>query len=139
MIVTGHDKTIADWVGHINGKLFHEPYSAIGVADGSGTLTGGYVFTGFNGDGVEVSLAGRGAMTRDGWRAVLAYVFVQLNCSRLQMHTSTRNKKMCKILAEEIPRRCFEGIARKFYGDHDAVCFALTLDDLSAFRAKWRI
>jgi len=139
MILLGHDKVVSDWVGRINGKPFIEVCKAIGVINSEGRLTGGYVFTGYNGDSIEVSIAGRGSMTREGWSSVLAYVFGQLKCSRMQMHTNVENKKMCKILGEELPRRCFEGIARKFYGKHDAACYALTTDDLSALRAKWRL
>lgn len=138
MILLGHDKTVADWVAAKTGKPFHPPFTAIGVIDREGTLTAGYVFTGFNGDGVEMSVAGRGVLNRDGWRVVLDYVFNQLNCVRLQMHTSRRNKKVCKTLHRLFPRG-FEGIARKFYGKDDGVCFALTTDELSAFRARWKL
>jgi RimJ/RimL family protein N-acetyltransferase len=137
MILLGHDETVADWVGNINGKPFHAPFTAIGVLNGEGMLTGGYVFTGFNGDGVEVSMAGRGCISRSACAAMLSYVFEQLGCSRLQMHTRRSNKTLRKLA----PRLGFhhEGVARKFYGKEDGLLFSLTTDDLSAFRAKWRI
>src|SRR6185312_16202937 len=125
MILLGHSQTVGDWVARINGKAFHPPFEAIGIIDRDGTLTGGYVFTGFNGDGVELSLAGRGVVSRDGWRVVLDYVFNQLGCSRMQMHTSRRNKRVCKNLHELFPKG-FEGIAKRFYGKDDGVVFALT-------------
>ena len=138
MIVLGHDQLVADWVAAQTGKAFHAPFVAIGVADRSGALTGGYVFTGYNGDGVELSLAGRGVAHRDGWRVVLDYVFNQLGCVRMQMHTSRRNKKVCRNLHELFPKG-FEGIAKRFYGKDDGVCFALTIDELGAFRDRWRL
>ena len=138
MILLGHDQTVADWVATKTGKPFHSPFTAIGIIDSGGTLTGGYVFTGYNGDGVELSLAGRGVITRDGWRVVLDYVFNQLNCVRMQMHTSRRNKKVCKILHDQFPKG-YEGIARRFYGKDDGVVYALTIDNLSAFRARWKL
>lgn len=138
MILLGHDQTVADWVGMKAGKPFHPPFTAIGIIDSEGTLTGGFVFTGYNGDGVELSLAGRGVASRDGWRVVLDYVFNQLKCVRMQMHTSRRNKVVCRNLHELFPKG-FEGIAKKFYGRDDGVCFALTTDDLGAFRARWRL
>ncbi len=138
MILLGHSQAVADWVARINGKAFHPPFEAIGIIDQQGTLTGGYVFTGFNGDGVELSLAGRGVVSREGWRVVLDYVFNQLGCSRMQMHTSRRNKKVCKNLHELFPKG-FEGIAKRFYGKDDGVVFALTKDDLGAFKARWRL
>lgn len=138
MILLGHDQTVADWVATKTGKPFHPPFTAIGIIDCAGTLTGGYVFTGYNGDGVELSLAGRGVITRDGWRVVLDYVFSQLGCVRMQMHTSRRNKKVCKILHNQFPKG-FEGIAKRFYGKDDGVVYALTIDNLSAFRARWKL
>lgn len=137
-VLLGHDQAVADWVGRVTGKPFHPPFVAIGTVDRNGALTGGYVFTGYNGDGIELSLAGRGVVSREGWRVVLDYVFDQLKCSRLQMHTSRKNKTVKRNLHELFPRG-FEGIARRFYGEDDAVCFALTKDDLSAFRARWRL
>lgn len=138
MILLGHSQAVADWVARINGKAFHPPFEGIGIIDREGTLTGGYVFTGFNGDGVELSLAGRGVVSRAGWRVVLDYVFNQLGCSRMQMHTSRRNKRVCKNLHELFPKG-FEGIAKRFYGKDDGVVFALTKDDLGAFKARWRL
>lgn len=138
MILLGHSQAVGDWVARINGKAFHPPFEAIGIIDSDGTLTGGYVFTGFNGDGVELSLAGRGVVSRAGWRVVLDYVFNQLGCSRMQMHTSRRNKRVCKNLHELFPKG-FEGIAKRFYGKDDGVVFALTKDDLGAFKARWRL
>lgn len=138
MILLGHSQTVADWVARINGKAFHPPFEAIGIIDQHGTLTGGYVFTGYNGDGVELSLAGRGVITRDGWRVVLDYVFNQLGCVRLQMHTSRRNKKVCKILHDQFPKG-YEGVAKRFYGKDDGVVYALTIDTLSDFKSRWKL
>lgn len=137
-LLIGHDDLVAGWVKEITGKVFHPPFSTIGIVGPDGDFSGAFVFTGYNGDGIEMSLAGRGVVSRDAWRAVLAYVFDQLKCSRLQMHTSRRNRKVRKNLAELFPKG-FEGIARRFYGRDDAVCFALTVDDLPAFRQKWRL
>lgn len=134
MIVLGQSEAVADWVARATGKPFHPPYEAIGVAGAHG-ITGGFVFTGFNGDGIEVSVAGRGIASRGAWRAACAYVFDQLGCARLQMHTRRSNKAVRRIL----PRfgMKFEGIARRFYGDEDGLVFSLTRDDLPAFRARW--
>ncbi|WNV09953.1 hypothetical protein [Tardiphaga sp. 709] len=138
MILIGHDQFVAEFVSRITGKPFHPPFTAIGIVDEDGVITGGYIFTGYNGDGIELSLAGKGVVHRDGWRAVLSYVFEQLKCSRLQMHTSMKNKTVKRNLSKLFPRG-FEGIAKRFYGKHDAVCFALTVDELSDFRARWRL
>ncbi len=136
MIVLGQSEAVAAWVGRACGKPFHPPFEAIGIAGVTG-LTGGFVFTGFNGDGIEVSVAGRGIASRGAWRAACAYVFDQLGCARLQMHTRRSNKAVRRIL----PRfgMTFEGVARRFYGDEDGLVFSLTAGDLPEFRAHWRL
>jgi RimJ/RimL family protein N-acetyltransferase len=136
MIVLGQSEAVAEWVARQCGKPFHPPFEAIGIAGPAG-LTGGFVFTGFNGDGVEVSVAGHGIASRGAWRAACAYVFDQLGCARMQMHTRRSNKAVRTIL----PRfgMKFEGVARRFYGDEDGLVFSLTADDVAAFRARWRL
>lgn len=138
-LLFGHDKTVAEWVARqAHSKPPVAPYTAFGFVDSRGTLTGGCVFTGYNGDTVELSLAGRSAATRSGWAAITSYVFDQLGCSRLQMHTNRRNKHTLRMLAGRLGVR-YEGVARRFFGKDDGVCYSLTVDDLAAFRAKWRI
>ncbi len=137
MILLGQSQKVADFVARASGKPFHPPFEAIGIENAAGVITGGFVFTGYNCDGIEVSVAGRGIASRSAWRAVTAYVFDKLGCKRLQMHTRRSNKTVRTIL----PRfgMTFEGIARRFYGDEDGIVFSLTADDLSAFRARWRL
>lgn len=138
-LLFGQDELVADWVKSITGKQFHAPFTTIGLVGADGDFSGAFVFTGYNGDGIEVSVAGRAIVSRDAWRSVLNYVFDQLKCSRLQMHTRRSNKRVCRQLSAAFPKRCFEGISRRFYGREDAICYGLTVDDLPAFKAKWRL
>ncbi len=135
MIVLDRAEDVAAFVARYSGKPFHPPFTTIGIADDAGVLTGGFVFTGYNGDGIEVSVAGRGIASRGSWRAALAYVFDQLGCSRMQMHTRKSNVQVRRILPRFGMR--FEGTARRFYGNESGLMFSLTRDDLPAFRAKW--
>lgn len=137
MIVLDRTEDVAAFVAKLGGKPFFPPFTAIGIATDAGALLGGFVFTGFNGDGIEVSVAGRGIASRSAWRAALAYVFDQLGCKRMQMHTRKSNRAVRRIL----PRfgMHYEGTARRFYGDESGLIFSLTADDLSAFRARWRL
>lgn len=144
-LLYGHDKSVAKWVGekcrhpYLETYLDSQPimYRAIGVLDGEGTLIGGYVFTGHNGSSIELSLAGRGVLNRDGWKASLDYVFGELSCARLQAHTRRSNKKVLRQLTRLGFRH--EGTARRYYGSEDAICYSLTVDDLATFREKWKI
>ncbi len=139
-LLFGHDKTVAEWVAkQAHSKPPIAPYTAFGFVDGSGRLTGGCVFTGYNGDTVELSLAGRAAATRSGWAAITKYVFEQLGCVRLQMHTRRSNHRVLRMLAKRLGVQ-YEGVARHYFGkDAHGVVYALTVDNLAAFRAKWRL
>jgi hypothetical protein len=135
MILLGHDESVAEWVGRQCGKPFTPPYTAIGVIDKGGTLRAGAVFNGFNGDGIEISWAGRLVRSREGWGAVIAYVFGQLGCKRLQVHTRASNVQARRAL----PRAGFkfEGTSRMWYGNEHGLCYSLTTADLAQFRARW--
>lgn len=145
-LLFGHDTVVAEWVAkQANSKPPVAPYTAFGFVNSAGTLTGGCVFTGYNGDTVELSLAGRSAATRSGWAAITSYVFDQLGCVRLQMHTSLKNKHALRMLAgRRGPASGLgvknEGTARHYFGkDRHGVVYALTIDNLAAFKAKWKI
>lgn len=137
-ILLGHDESVAAWVASQVGKEFHTPYTAIGVLNGTGALKGGFVFTNYNGSSIELSLAGAGVAL---WRigpAILEYVFGQLKCSRLEVHTAAENKAVRK-LAPKLGFT-FEGKSRNFYGrGKDALLYSLTSDDLPSFRRRWRL
>lgn len=139
-ILLGHDRAVADWVAaRARGKAFHDPLTAIGLLDDTGRLQGGFVFTGYNGDSVELSLAGRAVASRGAMGIVLEYAFGQLGCSRLQMHTKRSNKRVLRMLAPARSNFTFEGISRRFYGREDGICYSLTVDDLPTFRQRWQL
>lgn len=143
-LLFGHDATVAEWVAkQASSKPPVEPYTAFGFVTPEGRLRGGAVFTGYNGDTVELSLAGRAAATRTAWAAITSYVFDQLKCSRLQMHTNRRNKRVLKMLAPPSGKGGlgvrYEGVAKHYFGKDDGVVYALTVDELPAFRKKWRL
>jgi RimJ/RimL family protein N-acetyltransferase len=137
-LLFGHDKTVAEWVAkQAHSKAPVPPYTAFGFIDREGVLVGGCVFTGYNGDTVELSLAGRVAATRTGWAAIINYVFDQLGCSRMQMHTRRSNRRVLRMLAKRLGVQ-YEGVARHYFGKNEhGVVYALTVDNLAAFRAKW--
>lgn len=136
-LLFGHDKIVAEWVGQKIGKPFSEPFTAIGTLGEGGRLTGGAVFTNYTGDAVEISIAGRGVVCRSFWSSVAHYVFEQLKCSRLAIHTSEKNKRVRRMA----PKFGFvyEGTARKMYGKFNGLAYSLIVSDLSKFKDRWKI
>ncbi len=136
-VLTGHDPVVAEWVGGKLGKPFVAAgmFKAIGVLSAEGRLIGGYVFTGYTGTSIEMSLAGSGVALRSTWAAVIDYVFRQLGCVRLQVHTRRDNARARKQ-ASRLGFR-YEGTMRRYYGDCAGLVYSLTADDLPAFRERW--
>lgn len=137
MMLFGHDETVAGWVSSKVNKDFQKPFTSIGVLNSDGRLIGGFVFNDFTGSSIEMSIAGKGVFSRGIWRGVINYVFGQLKCSRLQMHTNENNKQVKKLA----PRLgfTFEGKSRNFYGKDGACVYSLVKADLDAFQSRWRL
>lgn len=136
-VIFGHDQTIAEWVGKKVGKPFSPPYVAFGTINSEGTLTSGVVFTNYQKDSIELSLAGHGVIQRSLWFAIINYVFDQLACSRLGIVTNERNKAV-RRMAPKMGFK-FEGPLRKRFGDEDGFSYSLTDDDLPEFRKRWNL
>jgi hypothetical protein len=136
-LIFDHPQVITKWVGERCGKEFKIWDTAIGVVDKAGNITGGFVFTNYTGSSVEISLAGRGCFQRDAWRGVFNYVFRQLGCTRLSMHTAFGNKFIRTWASKG--GWTFEGRARRLYGRGDGLTFSITVDDLPALQKRWRL
>lgn len=138
-VLLGQDTAVSEYVGRIVGKPFNMDAlkTTMGVTNTEGRLIGGYVFTGYTGPSIELSLAGKGVALRSTWLAVLSYVFDQLGCVRLQVHTRRDNARARKQ-ASRLGFR-YEGTMRRYYGDMGGLVYSLTADDLPAFRERWRI
>lgn len=117
-------EAVAHWVAaRCDVGQFQAPYTAFGWADASGQIVGGAVFNAWNGANVELSLAGRGSVTRQAFRDIAAYVFGQLGCRRLSMVTKAANLR----LVHQAERNGFarEGMRKDFFPDDDAVALVL--------------
>lgn len=137
-LLFNHDIAVADFVARFTGKPFHQPFTTIGVTRPDGQLIGGFVFTSYTGDSIEMSLAGSATISRAAWAAVADYVFRQRGCSRLQVHTRRDGDKRVRRTATRLGFH-MEGTARRYYGQHDALIYSLTADQFPAFRKRWRI
>jgi RimJ/RimL family protein N-acetyltransferase len=102
---------------------FQAPYTAIGWTDEAGAILGGAVFNNWNGANVELSLAGRGSISRQAFRDIARYVFGQLGCRRLTMHTKASNLRL--ILQAERNGFAREGMRKDFFPDDDAVSLVM--------------
>jgi RimJ/RimL family protein N-acetyltransferase len=91
--ITGDDVAVAAWVSARIGAPLLPPYTAIGFRVNGSTVAGA-VFNDYTAAGnVEVTVAADRPFTRGMIRAVSHYVFVQLGCARMSIHTRTGDTK----------------------------------------------
>jgi RimJ/RimL family protein N-acetyltransferase len=122
-LLVGHDEAVAGWVAANLGITIAPPYTALGVTNDAGTLIGGAVFHGRSCGNIDVTIYGPRAMTRSAIRAAMAYVFVQLGCTRLTARCRRSNRAMVRLL----PRLGFkhEGVQRGYYWGEDAMMWGM--------------
>lgn len=119
-----------------NATAFAEPYTAIGIINAEGRLTGGLVFWCYSGRSINVAMSGVACLKRSVFAAVIQYVFGQLKCDRLEVKPYTRHLRR---VASRVGLR-YEGTARSFYGvGINAHVYSLTREDLPAFTARWAL
>ena len=134
-LIFGHDEFIANAVGQALGVSIHPPYTAIGFADASEVIRGGAVFNNYNGSNIELTMFAPRAVTKGLIRAIVHYVFVQLECNRLSARTK-RSNKPAQVMLPKIGFK-WEANLKAYYGkekSNDAVLFCL---DRKTALSKW--
>lgn len=126
MLVTGHDDVCLQWLQRHWPDIGRPPQMVWGLTDRQGVLGGAIPLWQENAWTWEVGLYSHGVITPRATREFFAMMFYRVGAARLQMKTQRTNKKM-KKLAPKLGWT-FEGIARSYYGDSDAICFGMTAD-----------
>jgi RimJ/RimL family protein N-acetyltransferase len=121
------DAIVSAYVAGQTGDQYTDVMRTLGILNHQGRLIGGFVVTNYSGHGVELSIAGRGCVSRDAWNAIGGIVFGELGCQRLSVTTRRSNKRVRKMAPKF--KFKFEGIARRFYGDEDGIVFSLLRDE----------
>jgi RimJ/RimL family protein N-acetyltransferase len=113
-LLFGNDRYVAEIVGDALGIFISPPYTAIGFLDDAGSIRGGAIFNNYNQSNIEVTVYAKNIATRGMIRAVMHYVFVQLNCNRL----TARTRKSNKVAQKMLPRMGFkyEATLQLYYG-----------------------
>lgn len=127
IFLRGEDQIVSAYVSGQTGDQYAEVMRTLGVLSEEGRIIGGFVLTNYTGYGVEMSLAGRGCVSRNAWDILGDIVFRELGCQRLSITTRRSNKRVRK-LAPRFKFK-FEGAARRFYGNEDGLVFSLLRDE----------
>lgn len=127
MIVVDGD-AIADYVASKLKVKISPPFQAIGFLTDDKRPMSAFVFNDYSDSNIELTVfAEPGGISRGVLRYVAHYVFVKNNCRRLTVRTKKRNKRVLQLA----PRYGFkyEGVAKHFYADDDAVVFRMLKSD----------
>lgn len=115
-IIIGQDARVARWMFEISNSRPMQFNMAIGLADETGALVGGIMFTGFNGSEIECHFYGPGTLNRRILRLIMGLAVKHFNVNRLTVHTRKRSmaRGVTKLGAK------FECVVKRLYGPTDA-------------------
>ncbi len=118
-IVTGQDARVAAWMFEVSGSAPMLYNLAVGLSeDGGETLSGGIMFTNFNGSDVEVHFYGPGLLKSRAVRTIFYIAATTFNVNRLTVHTRKLHMaRGCIKLGAE-----YEGRIKRLYGPSDDEC-----------------
>lgn len=132
----GQDAPAAKYIGSMLGVVYFPPYGILGCLDrnaatGVFDLRGGFVLTGKSASNVDVSVYGRGCLTREALRALAHQVFVVMGCHRATARCRRVNKEMRGYM--ERIGWVHEGCQRRYWGPtkyDDAMVYGLLPGEL---------
>lgn len=127
MLLRDEPEIVSAFVSGQTGDQYTDVMRALGIISPEGRIVGGVLLTNYTGFGVEMTLAGKGCISRSAWQAIGDMAFGELGCERISVTTRKSNKRVCR-LAPRLRFR-FEGIARRFYGVEDGVVFSMLRDE----------
>ena len=124
-LVTDDQAALAAYVSAQIGAEIVAPFTALGW-ESAGKLAGVAVFNCFTGPDIEMTIAGRAAVTREAMRTIADYVFRQLKVERVSIRTRASRKDV----VDQAIRIGFspEGYHPKLFGDDDGVSLGMTRD-----------
>lgn len=125
--VAGHDQAVCEWAGPRMGFNFFAVYSAFGILNPGGELSGACIFSDYYpGGNIELTYIGTGTLTRAILRQMAYYAYHTLGVSRVTAKTPRRNENVLRLLPKAGFK--FECTQKRYYGpseDDDAVVFSL--------------
>lgn len=133
-LVFGEDERVARWASRQFGPRmgafsagFVQPFIAIGIQNEAGDLTGASILNNYDGRDIEITVIGRGMISRGAFRALASYVFDQLRCVRVSATVRSDNASILRMAGRLGFKR--EGLIRKKYGACDAVVLGLLKEE----------
>lgn len=123
MLLRDEPQIVSAFVSGQTGDQYTDVMRALGILSREGRIIGGVLLTNYTGFGVELTLAGKGCISRSAWQAIGDMAFGELGCERISVTTRKSNKRVCR-LAPRLKFK-FEGIARCFYGREDGVVYSM--------------
>lgn len=99
------------------------PFCGYAIYDTDGVVVGGFAFTNYTRDNVELTISVRELVTLRVCRFIAWLAFVDLGCRRISMRTRASNKQAIRAIEKTGAK--LEGVAREYFNGEDAILFGL--------------
>ena len=122
------------WIDNALGLNLALPFCGYAITDGSGRQVGAFVFNGYTGNDVELTIACDERVTLRVARFIACLAFFDLGARRLTGRTRASNRKAINAMLALGFK--IEGRIREFFDGEDAILFGLLASEQKLVRNK---
>ena len=124
-------KTYLDKALNLNLSL---PFCGYVIVDKLNNTVGSFVFNGFTGDNVELTIACHERVTIRIARYIALIAFFDLGCNRITARTRQSNQRAIRAMLAVGFK--FEGVAREYFSGEDAILFGMLAKEQKLVKRK---
>jgi len=117
----------------LNINLSH-PFCGYVITNKLGDIVGAFVFNGFTGDNVELTIACQERVTIAIARFIALLAFFDLKCNRITARTRASNQRAIRAMLAVGFK--FEGVAREYFSGEDAIMFGMLAKEQKLVKRK---
>jgi len=110
------------------------PFCGYVIANKLNDTVGAFVYNGFTGDNVELTIACEERVTISIARFIALIAFFDLGCNRMTARTRISNQRAIKAMLNVGFK--FEGVAREYFGGEDAIMFGMLAKEQKLVKRK---
>lgn len=110
------------------------PFCGYVIANKLGDTVGAFVFNGFTGDNVELTIACQERVTIRIARFIALLAFFDLGANRLSARTRSTNQRAIRAMLSVGFK--FEGVAREYFSGEDAILFGMLAKEQKLVKRK---
>ena len=122
------DEFVASWIEQQTGDRFNPPYTAFGIVDPDGQMSGAVIFSAASEADVEMSIVAPKRLSRGVMRVIARYAFDTAGFNRITVRTRASSLRVRGCIEKAGFRQ--EGVLRSYYRDgDDAIIYGLLVSE----------